>query len=321
VFGKIGSVDLDTIARRLYGLSPDAFTSSRSAEVRAARGAGNRELAADIAQLRRPTVGAWIANQLARECKEELEALLNLGTSMRKAQAAGDGPELRLLTQQRRQMVAALVSEAKTLAGTRDQSLSENSTSELETTLEAAVASADAANALRLGRLTLGLTYTGFGPLDVAVPLIAESSKTDGGESPAPGPDEEPKTHPRFAPASKGRPRREGSKPARPQSKDKWSTLELDVAAAERNLKSAEDTVEGMLQEVYDVEAECDALRIEIDEAERHLRETKRSLKEAERRLVETKQADKTAKQEVARAKNRRDKAEASLRQARSSET
>src|SRR5580692_702023 len=96
-------VDLDSVAGRLYGLSPQAFTSSRSAEVRAARSAGNRQLAAAIAQLRRPTVGAWLANQLARECKKELEALLVLGTSMRTAQAAGDGPELRLLTQRRRQ--------------------------------------------------------------------------------------------------------------------------------------------------------------------------------------------------------------------------
>jgi hypothetical protein len=68
----MGTVDLDSIAGKLYGVSPEAFTSSRSAEVRAARSAGNRQLAAAVAQLRRPTVGAWLANQLARERKDEL---------------------------------------------------------------------------------------------------------------------------------------------------------------------------------------------------------------------------------------------------------
>ena len=315
--GKIGTVDLDSIAGKLYGVSPEAFISSRTAEVRAARSAGNGQLAAAIAQLRRPTVGAWLANKLARECKDELEALLELGTSMRKAQGAGDGPELRLLTRQRRQMVAALVSEARRLARTRNQPLSENSTRELENTLEAAVATADAANALRSGRLNVGLTYSGFGSLDLGAPLITESSKrTDRHQSSAPGSAEKPKTRKQPSPASKGRPRRKETKTARPQPKDDWSKLKLDLAEAERKAKSAEDAVKGMQQEVNDVQTECDALRSEIVDAERHLRETKRSLEEAERRLVETKQADKIAKKEAIRAKSQRNKAEASLHHA-----
>jgi len=313
------SVDLDSIAGKLYGVSPDAFTSSRSAEVRAARSAGNRELAAAVAQLRRPTVGAWLANQLARECKDELEALLDLGTAMRKAQEAGDGPELRLLARQRREMVAGLVSDARRLARTRNQPLSENSTRELENTLEAAVATTDAANALRSGRLIVGLTYSGFGSLDLGAPLITEPSKrTDQRQSSAPGSAENPKTRRQLSPASKGRPRAEGSKTVRPQPKGDWSELELDLSEAERKVKSAEDVVKGRQQEVKDVQTECDALRSEIVDAERHLRETKRSLEEAGRRLVETKQADKIAKKEAIRAKSQRNKAEASLHQARS---
>jgi len=246
-------MDLDSIAGKLYGLSPEAFTSSRSAEVRAARSAGNRQLADAVAQLRRPTVGAWLANQLARECKDELEALLDLGTSMRVAQGAGDGPELRVLTRRRREMVAALVSEAGRLARTRNRSLSENSTSDLENTLEAAVASADAANALRSGRLNVGLTHSGFGPLDAA-PLITESSKrTDRRQSSAPGSAEMPKTRNQFSPASKERRRPVGSKNARPQPTYDWSKLKLALAKAERKVKSAEDVVKGMQQKVNDV--------------------------------------------------------------------
>ncbi len=313
----MGAVDLDSIAGKLYGVSPEAFTSSRSAEVRAARSAGNRQLAAAVAQLRRPTVGAWLANQLARERKDELEALLDLGTSMRKVQEAGDGPELRLLTRRRRQMVAGLVPEARRLARTRNQPLSENSARELESTLEAAVATADAANALRSGRLNVGLTYSGFGPLDLGAPLITESSKsTDQRQRSAPGSAEKPKTDKQPSPASKGRPRPDGSKTARPQPKDDWSKLKLDLAEAERKAKSAEDVVKWMQQEVNDVQTERDTLRSEVVDAERHLRETKRRLEEVERRLVETKQADKIAKKEAIRAKSQRNKAETSLHQA-----
>ena len=299
--GKIGTVDLDSIAERLYGVSPEVFTSSRSAEVRAARSAGNRQLADAVAQLRRPTVGAWLANQLARERKEEIEALLDLGTSMRKAQGAGDGPELRLLTRQRRQMIAALVSEAKGLASTRNQPLSENSARELENTLEAAVATVDAANALRSGRLSVGLTYSGFGPLNLGALLMTGSSKrTD---------------------LSKERPQPGGTKTARPQPKVDWSKLELDLAEAEQKVKSADDVVKAMQQEVKDVKTEWDALRSETVHVERHLRETKSRLEEAERRLIETKQADAMARKEAIRAKSQLNKAETSLDQAMSSET
>jgi hypothetical protein len=289
-------VDLDSVATKLYGVPPEAFTSARVAQVRAARDAGDRQLAAAVAQLRRPTIGAWLANQLSRECRDEVEGLLDLGASMRRAQEGGDGQELRHLTRQRRQMVAALLSEAKGLARERRQPLSEKSTRELENTLEAAVATAEAADALRAGRLNVGLTYSGFGPLD----LDARSQRS---------------------PASKGRPRPEGSKTPRPQPNDDRSRLTLDLTEAERTVKSAEDVAEGRQQELSDIQLECDALRSEIVDAERHLRETKGSLKEAERRLVEAKQADKIAKKEATRAKSQRDNAEALLHQAMSAPT
>lgn len=312
----MGTVDLDSIAGKLYGLSPEAFTSSRSAEVRAARSAGNRPLAAAVAQLRRPTVGAWLANQLARECREELGALIDLGSSLRKAQEAGDGPELRLLTRQRRQAVAALISEARRLARKRNQPLSENSTRELENTLEAAVATAAAADALRSGRLSVGLTYSGFGPLDLATPVITESSKGTGRrQSSATGLAEKPKRGRQPSPASEGRSRPEGSKTARP-SEDAWSKRKLDLAQAERRVRSTENVVKEMRREVNDVQTECDTRRSEVVDAERHLRETKRRLKEAEARLLETKQADKIAKQEATRAKFQRNKAQAALQRA-----
>jgi len=320
--GKMGAVDLDSIAKKLYGELPEDFTSSRSAEVRGARSAGNRQLAADVAKLRRPTVGAWLANQLARDRQDEVEALLDLGTSMRRAQETGDGPQLRQLTQQRRQMIATLVSEAKGLARTRDQPLSENSMRELESTLEAAVATADGADALRSGRLIAGLSYSGFGSLDLSASLTESSKSTERHQRSSPRSVEKPRARDRLSPASKGRSRPEASTTAaRPQRDGDEPRRKHDLAEAEQMVKSAEDVAGAVQREVHDVQTERDALRSEIVSAERHLRETTKRLEEAERRLAETKEAEKIAKKEAARANRQRDKAEAALHRAKSRES
>jgi hypothetical protein len=219
-------------------------------------------------------------------------------------------------------MVAGLVSEARKLARTRDQPLSENSTRELENTLEAGVATADAANALRSGRLNVGLTYSGFGPLDLGASLTTESStRTGQRQSSAPGSAENPKTRTQLSPPGKGRSRPEGPKNVRPQPKDDWSRLKLDLVQAERTVKSAEDVVIGTQQETNEVQTECHALKVEVVDAERHLRDTKKRLEDAERRLVEAKQANKIAKKDVIRAKSQRNKAQTLLGKAMSGES
>ena len=85
-------------------------------------------------------------------------------------------------------------------------------------------------------------------------------------------------------------------------------------------MESAEAVVEGTLREANEVQTECHTLRGEIVDAERLLRETKKRLEEAERRLVEAKQASKIAKKEAIRAKSQRNKVDALLHRAMSSE-
>jgi hypothetical protein len=56
------SVELDD----LYGVPLDRFVPERAALVRALRSAGEREQAAAVAALRKPSVAAWAVNQLVR---------------------------------------------------------------------------------------------------------------------------------------------------------------------------------------------------------------------------------------------------------------
>ncbi len=73
----------EEIADELYGLPPEEFTAARTRYEKEAKAAGARDEAARIHSLAKPTVTAWLANQLARSHHEELEPLLELGAGLR----------------------------------------------------------------------------------------------------------------------------------------------------------------------------------------------------------------------------------------------
>ena len=91
----------DASAAELYALPPEGFTAARDERVRTARAAGDAALAAQLAQLRRPTVGAWTVNLLVRANPELLDQLLGLGEELRRAQQELRGDALRQLAAQR----------------------------------------------------------------------------------------------------------------------------------------------------------------------------------------------------------------------------
>ncbi|AKE89278.1 MULTISPECIES: hypothetical protein [Rhodococcus] len=162
-------MDLDDIADELYGLDPGEFTAARSEHVARAREAGDRELAAAVGRLRKPTVSAWLVNMLVREKSEEVTALLGLGDALRSAQRQLSGSELRRLSTQRRRVIGALEKTAARLAAEHGRRASEAALREVGQTLHAALADADLAEQVRGGRLEAPLDYSGFGPVGLSV--------------------------------------------------------------------------------------------------------------------------------------------------------
>ena len=156
-------MDADTIARELYTLRPGEFVSARNAKATAARQAGERELAAEVKAMRRPTVSAWVTNLFALQQGARLEQLFSLGAALREAQTALSADKLRRLGEQRRQVIGALAGEAAALAATHGQPVGSQVVDEVEQTLQAALADAGAAELVKTGRLTTALSYTGFG--------------------------------------------------------------------------------------------------------------------------------------------------------------
>ncbi|MFD6159097.1 hypothetical protein ACFWF7_08030 [Nocardia sp. NPDC060256] len=155
---------LDDVARDLYGLAPREFVAARTAQVDAAKDDGDKDLAAAIAKLRKPTVTAWTVNLLAREAPDDVEALLQLGAALRSAQRKLSGAELRTLTGQRQQAVNALAKKAGALAAEHDHPVSEGVLREVGQTLNAALADPAVADQVHSGTLTTAATYDGFGP-------------------------------------------------------------------------------------------------------------------------------------------------------------
>ena len=71
-------MDIDEVADELYGLDPSEFVETRKGRVTQARKEGDRELAAAIGKMRRPTLVAWVVNNFAREEPGQVEELLEL---------------------------------------------------------------------------------------------------------------------------------------------------------------------------------------------------------------------------------------------------
>ena len=156
-------VDFESTADELYALYPTVFTQARDAFVAVARKEGDRETAEALKRLRRPSLGAWLANRIVRERKDDVDHLLTVAAALRKAQDRLDGEAMRRLSRQGRDAVDALVRDASVVAEEDDQGVPGVAIEDLEATLDAALGDPTSAETLRTGRLTTALHYSGLG--------------------------------------------------------------------------------------------------------------------------------------------------------------
>jgi hypothetical protein len=147
-------MELDAVAGALYALPREEFTAARDAKAREARTGGDRALATAIGRLRRPTVAAWLVNQLARRRPEELAALAELGARLRAAHEQLDGTALRELSARRRELLTALGEATNELGAADGVPVSESVGRDLESLFTAALAEPAAQRALASGRLS-----------------------------------------------------------------------------------------------------------------------------------------------------------------------
>ena len=270
-------MDLAEVTDELYGLPPGEFVSVRDLRASQAKSAGERELAAAVKQLRRPTTGAWLANLLVRERAEGVNDLLDLGDALRQAQKELSGSDLRRLSQQRRQLVFALGEEAGVIAGEHGHPVNESSIQDLEATLEAALADGSAAEALRTGSLTVGLRYSGFGSVDLSGAVAAPAARRPAPASRSESPKRVRKeTSPSVSkPSAKERRRQERLIVA--------EELVVDTRSALTDAEDAASGAEDRLAEVRQERAQLEDRISDLEQQLRALREDQDRVRRAER--------------------------------------
>ncbi|ROS31101.1 hypothetical protein [Cellulomonas sp. PhB150] len=178
---------LEDVVDDLYSGPLSEFVARRTAAVKAARSAKDRGLATAIGELRKPTVSAWLANLLVRDQPDVAEQIVALGAGLREAERSLDGPALRQLSSQRRQLVRSMVARARTLAQAEGAAVGESAVHELETTLAAALADPETAREVVSGRLTGPREHVGFGGTD-ASEQSASTPSSRRADTPAPTP-------------------------------------------------------------------------------------------------------------------------------------
>ena len=160
-------MDLNHVVDELYGLAPGQFTARRDELSAEAKKAGDRDLAAAVKTLRRPSAAAFAVNLMARTRAERIDALIQLGGQMKAAQDALSGEELRALGRQRSLLIHAVTQEVRGVAHEAGHPVSDAVAREIETTLEAAFADPWAGQAVRQGRLVRALERSGLGSVDL----------------------------------------------------------------------------------------------------------------------------------------------------------
>src|SRR6185312_5535486 len=184
----------------------------------------------------------------------DVTALLDLGAALRQAQSRLEGAHLRELSKQRRQAVNALVSEARQLGVRLGKPTSESVAREVEQSLEAALSSAEAAQAVESGRLTTTLTPgSGFDTAGPHLHVVREEKHQAG--------------------------RRAAAKGA--AAKDTLARAEKAAAEAAEELKAATTQRDETVAQVGDLTAQIAVLTNQLHELEQQLADAKRSERSA----------------------------------------
>jgi hypothetical protein len=266
----------------LYGLPLEEFVPQRDALAKRLRNDGDREGAARVKALRKPTVAAWAVNQVVRTQGAALRELDAAGLALREAQAEllsgkGSGADLRAAGERERAAVAELVKAARGLLTHSGGSLSESVMRDVGETLHAATFDDDTRAAVLAGRLDRERTAVGLGG-ELGVMAAAASAPAAGSRARRAKVEESPaqarRERDRAAAARKEEIRATGA--AAKEAVGAARRAEKDHARAEARLEAAEEGLTAAMQAREDARTAERAARRARDQA----------VREAERRLA-----------------------------------
>lgn len=278
-------------ADELYALPLTEFVAARGALAKELKAAGDKDAAAEVATLAKPSVAAWAVNQVVRS--GDLEELVEAGEALRDAQAAllagdGDRAAMRAATVSVREAVGALGRAAAELEGVGDAVVER-----VRETFQAAAVDPDAREQVLGGRLVKELVYSGI------------AAGVGGSAAPARGPARRP-GEPKVAPQPT---RRATPKPKRSRGDDG----ERDAAARKAEAAKAREAERARKAEEAREAAERERLARERKAAEKALATAERAVAKARDRRDRAAAALDEAENELERAASERDEARSVL--------
>ncbi|MEO5662363.1 MAG: hypothetical protein ABIR39_03695 [Nocardioides sp.] len=284
------------IADQLFGLPLADFTPARDAMAKEHR--ADKAFAAQIKGLKKASLAAWVVNLLVRRDAPQVEQVLAVGAALREAQANLDGEELRALTRQRRQLTAAVTTQARGLAHDEGVKVTQAVADQVEATLTAAMVDEGAADAVRSGLLIAALTATGVGSAEVvgalALPEAAGFVAVRREAEPPPRPDLHLVPDP------------EADEKAR-----RAATKVVDEARSE--VEAAREALTAAVEEVEALQARSLQLQAEVDELKGRIAQIESDLEENDDELADADDVKSEAEDTVAETESELAKAEAAL--------
>jgi len=287
--------ELLAIADELYALSLPDFTPARDARAKALKGS---DLAGAVKALKKPSLAAWVVNLLVRRDGEQVARILEVGASLREAQAAMSGDDLRTLTRQRRQVTAAITQQARSLASEAGVKVTSAVSDQVEATLTAAMLDERCAQAVRSGLLVTALSTTGVGETDLSGAVALPDALGFAARPVEAVPETRPELH---------------VVPDPDADKKVRAAAEEALAEAEEQLAEAKAAYDEAAGGVAELEARALQVQSEIDELKRRLSELESSYEEADEELDEAEDARAEAQQVLDDATSARDAAAARL--------
>ena len=287
------------IADRLYAEPLADFTPSRDAAAKAAASGeqADKELAARVKALKKPSISAWALNLLVRRESEQIDQVLALGESLRAAAESMSGEDLRALTRQRRQLTNALAGTTRDLAREQDVRLTTAVVDQVEGMLTAAMLDPTAAQVVRSGLVVAGFTSTGVSEVDVdavcAVPeALGESHRASTTER------EPPSLH--LVP--------EDDRVRKEAAQDKVDEAARAVEEARAELEEVESSVKTLHARRLQLQGEIDELRRRLATLEDDVDAVDEDLEEAEGAQEDAAVVLEEAEEELAAAQKELDK-------------
>ena len=159
----------DDITAELYALPLDEFTGARNARAKELASSGDKDRAAAIKAVKKPSVPAWAVDQVARKHAKDLEALFDLGAQLRDAQRklmrSGDTDAVRDAQAAERAAVKGLVAKAKAILTEAGYKPNEGTLERIADTFYATAVDEEGRERVRTGTLDKELKRVGFGDI------------------------------------------------------------------------------------------------------------------------------------------------------------